>query len=140
MGFERFGLVSYASHTGISKFTEYLETGRILGTKCLECASLEFPPRVYCRRCLSNRWEWAPLSGDCKLITFTRVEATPALFKEEAPYVLGLAEFNEGPKVFAWIDQGIPESDVKVGIRLKLKPLKLTNGNFSYILRNPDSV
>jgi hypothetical protein len=139
VGFEKFGLVSYASHTRISKFTEYLEAEKIYGTKCLECGCLEFPPRAYCRRCLSDRWEWVSLSGDCKLITFTRVEAAPALFKAEAPYMLGLAEFSEGPKVFAWIDREIPASDVKVGIRLKLKSFKLTNGNFSYILTNSDS-
>jgi hypothetical protein len=139
VGFERFGLVSYASHTRISKFTEYLEAGEIHGTKCLACGLLEFPPRAHCRRCLSDRWEWISLSGDCRLITFTRVEAAPALFKAEAPYMLGLAEFSEGPKVFARIDRGIPGSDLRVGIRLKLKPFKLTNGNFSYILTNPDS-
>jgi hypothetical protein len=139
VGFERFGLVSYASHTKISKFTEYLEAGKILGTKCLDCGCLEFPPRAYCPRCLSGKWEWAAFLGDCKLITFTRVEAAPALFKAEAPYILGLAAFSEGPKVFAWIDRGIPESDVKVGMGLRLKPFKLTNGNFSYVLTKPDS-
>jgi hypothetical protein len=139
VGFEKFGLVSYASNTRISRFTEYLEAGKIQGTKCLECGRLEFPPRAHCRHCLSDKWEWASLSGDCRLITFTRVEAAPALFKAEAPYVLGLAEFSEGPKVFAWIDRGIPESDVRVGTGLKLKPFKLTNGNFSYLLTKPDS-
>jgi len=139
VGFEKFGLVSYASHTRISKFTEYLEAGMIYGTKCVECGCLSFPPQAYCRRCLADKWEWVPLSGDCKLITFTRVEAAPALFKAEAPYLLGLAEFSEGPKVFAWIDRTIPEIDVKVGVRLKLKPFKLTNGNFAYILTNLNS-
>jgi hypothetical protein len=132
-------LVSYASHTKISKFTEYLEAEKIYGTKCLECGCLEFPPRAYCRRCLSDKWEWAALSGDCKLITFTRVEAAPALFKAEAPYILGLAEFPEGPKVFAWIDRRIPESDLKVGTQLRLKPFKLTNGNLSYVLTSLNS-
>jgi uncharacterized OB-fold protein len=139
MGFEKFGLVSYVNQTRISGFIDHLEAGEIYGTKCLECGCLEFPPRAYCRRCLSDRWRWVALSGDCKLITFTRIEAAPAAFKTQAPYMLGLAEFSEGPKVFAWIDRAIPESDVKAGVRLMLKPLKLANGNFAYVLTTPSS-
>lgn len=139
MGFERFGYVSYVSQTKVSKFAEYLEAGKIYGTKCLECGCLHFPPRAHCLRCLSATFEWTPLSGDCTLITFTKVEAAPATFKEEAPYLLGLAEFSEGPKVFAWIDRAIPEENVMVGIKLKLKPSKLANGNSSYLLTNPEA-
>jgi len=134
MGFEKFGSVSYVSQTKVSKFIEFLEKKEIVGTRCVRCGSLEFPPRAFCRQCLSNKWEWISLSGYCKLITFTKVEAAPAAFKAEAPYLLGLAKFSEGPQVFAWIDKEIPESLLKVGMSLKLEPCKLTNGNYSYIL------
>jgi len=135
MGFEKFGLVSYASQTKVSGFIGYLEMGKIFGTKCLDCGHLEFPPRAYCSQCLSGRWEWTQLSGECKLVTYTKVEAAPSAFKEEAPYLLGLAEFSEGPKVFAWVDATIPESDLKPGLALRLEPRKLSNGNLSYLLR-----
>ena len=134
MGFEKFGLVSYASQSKVSGFIEHLEMGKIFGTKCLDCGHLDFPPRAYCRQCLSGRWEWIQLSGECKLVTYTKVEAAPAAFKEEAPYLLGLAEFSEGPKVFAWVDTMIPESALKPGLRLRLEPRKLGNGNCSYLL------
>jgi len=140
VGFEKFGLVSYVSQTKLSKFTQYLEEGRIYATKCLKCGCLQFPPRANCSKCLSDSWEWVPLSGDCKLVTYTKVDAAPAAFKAEAPYLLGLAEFSEGPKVFAWIDRMIPESAVKSGVGLKLKPFKLSNGNFCYTLTAPQSV
>lgn len=134
MGFEKFGWVSFASQTRVSKFVEYLEAGKIYGTKCLECGLIQFPPRAYCLKCLSSSFEWTLLSGDCTLITFTKVEAAPASFKEQVPYFLGLAQFCEGPKVFAWIDRRIPEENLKAGIKLKLRPSKLENGNFSYLL------
>ncbi len=137
MGFEKFGWVSFASQTKVSKFVEYLEGGKIYGTKCQECGLMQFPPRAYCTRCLSSNFKWAMLSGDCTLITFTMVDAAPASFKEQAPYLLGLAEFSGGPKVLAWIDQKIPKGSLKAGIKLKLKPSKLENGNFSYLLTNP---
>ena len=134
MGFEEFGWVSFASQTKVSKFVEYLKAGKISGTKCLHCGLIQFPPRAYCPQCFSTNFEWALLSGDCTLITFTRVEAAPASFKEQAPYLLGLAKFSEGPKVLAWIDPRMPEKDLKVGTKLKLKPSKLANGNLSYLL------
>ena len=137
MGFEKFGWVSFASQTKVSKFVEYLEAGKIYGTKCLECRLMQFPPRAYCLQCLSTNFEWRLLSGDCELITFTKVEAAPTSFKEQAPYLLGLAEFSEGPKVLAWIDLRIPEKNLKAGTKLKLKPTKLENGNLSYLLTSP---
>ncbi len=56
------------------------------------------------------------------------------MFKDKAPYILGLAEFREGPKVLAWIDKTIPEEQVAAGMKLKLTPTKLANGNVSYLL------
>jgi len=138
MGFEKFGWVSYASQTRVSKFIDYLQDGKICGTKCKECGCLQFPPRAHCIRCLSNDFEWKELSGDCVLITYTRVDASPATFKDQAPYLLGLAEFSEGPKVFAWVDNRIPEEQITPGMKMKLKASKLPNGNLSYLLTKPE--
>ncbi len=137
MGFEKFGWVSYASQTRVSKFIDYLQDGKIYGTKCKECGCLQFPPRAHCVRCLSNDYEWNEFSGDCALITYTKVNASPATFKDQAPYLLGLAEFSEGPKVFAWIDKEISEEQLTLGTKMKLKASKLSNGNLSYLLTRP---
>jgi len=134
LGFEKFGYVSYVTQTRVSEFTKHLREGKIYGTKCVECGNLEFPPRANCGRCLSDKWEWVELTGDCKLLTFTKVDAAPALFQDQAPYILGLAEFSEGPKVLAWIDRAVPESEVKAGVRLRLKATNLKNEQLSYIL------
>jgi uncharacterized OB-fold protein len=139
MGFEKFGFVSFASQTRISKFVDYLQDGKICGTKCKECGCLQFPPKAHCTRCLSIDFEWKELSSDCTLITFTRVDATPSAFKEQSPYMLGLAEFTEGPKVFAWVDKLISEDQVVIGMKLKLKTTQLENGNLSYLLSKAEA-
>ena len=139
MGFERFGWVSYASQTRISKFVDYLQEGKIYGTECKECGCVQFPPRAHCVRCLSSNFEWKELAGDCVLITYTKVEATPSMFKEQAPYLLGLAELPEGPKVFAWIDKTVPEDRINIGMKLKLDSTKLPNGNLCYALIVPNA-
>jgi uncharacterized OB-fold protein len=134
MGFEKFGFISFASQTKVTKFVDYLQRGKIYGTKCSECGCLQFPPKAYCARCLSNVFQWDELSGDCTLVTFTKVEVAPAAFKEQSPYVLGLAELVEGPKAFAWMDRNISEDQIAIGMKLKLKPMRLPNGNMSYAL------
>lgn len=139
MGFERFGWISYASQTRISKFVDYLQEGKIYGTECKECGCVQFPPRAHCVRCLSSSFEWKELAGDCVLITYTKVETTPSMFKEQAPYLLGLAELPEGPKVFAWIDKTVPEDRINIGMKLKLNPTKLANGNLCYALNVPNA-
>lgn len=73
------------------------------------------------------------------LITYTKVEATPSMFKEQAPYLLGLAELPEGPKVFAWIDKTVPEDRINIGMKLKLDSTKLPNGNLCYALIVPNA-
>ncbi len=138
MGFEKFGWISYTSQTRISKFIEYLQEGKIYGTQCKECGCVQFPPRAHCVRCLSNSFEWKELTGDGVLITYTKVDATPSMFKDQSPYFLGLAELSDGPKVFAWIDKTIPEDQIGIGMKLKLNPTKLTNGNLCYTLAKPN--
>jgi len=138
LGFEKFGWISYASQTRISKFIDYLQEGKIYGTQCKECGCVQFPPRAHCVRCLSNSFEWKELTGDGVLITYTKVDATPPMFKDQSPYFLGLAELSDGPKVFAWIDKTIPEDQISIGMKLKLNPTKLTNGNLCYTLAKPN--
>ena len=74
------------------------------------------------------------------LITYTKVDATPSMFKDQAPYFLGLAKLSDDPKVFAWIDKTIPDEQISIGMKLKLQATKLANGNLCYTLIKPDTV
>ena len=139
MGFEKFGWEPYVSHTRVTKFMEFLQEGKICGTKCKECGALQFPPRAHCVRCFSSNFEWDHLSGNCTLITYTKVDAAPAAFKEQAPYILGLAELTEGPKVFAWIDKSVVEDHILLGMQMRLKATRLSNGNWTYVMTEPSN-
>ena len=139
MGFEKFGWVSYVRDTRLAEFVDYLQEGIICGTKCSECGSIQFPPRAHCPRCLSSNFEWKELSGECVLITHTNLQAAPSMFEDRAPYLLGLAELSEGPKVFAWIEKTIPEAQVTIGMKLRLKATTLSNGHLAYVLNPAES-
>ena len=138
MGFERFGWVSYASQTRISKFVDLLREGKIYGTECKECGYVQFPPRAHCVKCLSSGFEWKELTGNCVLITYTKVDATPSMFKDYAPTSLVLRNLLKVRKS-SWIDKGISDDEISIGMKLKLRETNLANGNLCYTLVRPNA-
>ena len=130
MGFEKFGKHGYVSQAKVAPIVDYLKKGELAGTKCLECGSLHFPPRADCPKCRSTKSDWVSLNQNCKLITFTEVFFAPPEFQKETPYLLGLAELEEGPRVFAPIDHGIDRKYLKPGALLWLRPVANENWAF----------
>ncbi|MGC8602521.1 MAG: Zn-ribbon domain-containing OB-fold protein, partial [Desulfomonilaceae bacterium] len=93
-----------------------------------------FPPRSDCNFCLSEEMEWFNIPGTGDLITFTQAMYAPAGFEKEVPYVLGVAQFEGGTKVFGRLDKSIPEGKIKPGMKVKLKVVNLENNRLSYEL------
>lgn len=135
MSFERFGRISYTKETKVADFVTHLEEGRIMGTRCKECGKLHFPPRADCADCLSSDVEWVELSGRGKLITYTTANFAPVGFEDEAPYTLALAELEEGPRVFAHLSKDISADETKIGMEVKLAPVRPSEGRITYELR-----
>ena len=136
MSFGRFGKVSYVAETKMQDFMKFLEEGKIIASKCKNCNRIYFPPRADCD-CMTGEPEWVVLKGNCKLVTFTIVHFAPASFKGDIPYALGVAQFEEGPTVFAPLNKEIKAEEIKIGMPLKLVPLKLEGDKVIYELRKP---
>jgi len=136
MSFGRFGKVSYVAENKLQNFVKFLEEGRIMASKCKNCNRIYFPPRADCD-CMTGEQEWIELKGNCKLVTLTIVHFAPASFKGDIPYALGVAQFEEGPTVFAPLSKDIRFEEIKIGIPLKLVPLKLEDDRIIYELRKP---
>jgi len=137
MSFEKFGKISYVAETKVRDFMKYLEEGKVAGTRCKKCQKVHFPPRADCDSCLSSEMEWVKLSGKCKLVTYTTVHFAPVSFRYDVPYILAVAQLEEGPMVFAPMSKDIKESEVKAGMSLNLTPVKLVGGKVLYELRKP---
>jgi hypothetical protein len=137
MSFERFGKISYTRETKVADFVKHLEEGRIMATRCKGCGKLYFPPRADCANCLSSEMEWTELGGKGKLITYTTAFFAPVGFEGEAPYTLALAELDEGVRVFTRLSKDIREDEIKIGMDLKLVPIRLPNDRITYELRKP---
>ncbi len=134
--FEKFGKVSYVPNSKVSKFIEYLEEGKIAGTKCRKCGNLYVPPKADCVECLDDDMEWVELSGDCTLHTYTTIHASPSGFEDIAPYTLLVVDVKEGGRVMTWAE-GISEDDLEIGMDLKLKVKTLDDGKLVYVAEKP---
>lgn len=135
MSFENFGKVSFVSETKLHKFVEFLEQSKITATRCRGCGKTFFPPRADCDLCFSNEMEWRELDGSCTLLTYTTVGFAPPRFRYECPYRLAVAKFDEGPRVFAMLSKDIKDETLKIGMKLRLTPVKLMGGRITYELK-----
>lgn len=132
MGFEKFGVVSFTSDAKVAPLVDYLEKGKVMMTKCQQCGKAFFPPKADCPQCVSSNVEWLEISSIGTLLTFTVVNYGPSGFENDTPYTLGIAEFEEGVKVLSRVSREISPEEIKVGMRVKLTPVKLANEQIIY--------
>ncbi|QQG49438.1 MAG: Zn-ribbon domain-containing OB-fold protein [archaeon] len=114
------------------EFWDALREGRFVTTKCKECGNVAFPPQADCSRCMSSQFEWVDLGKEATLVTFTRVQITPASFVENDPYVIAIAEFKGGTKALAWLE-GVEAEKAKPGMKVKVESRTSKEGNPYYV-------
>lgn len=118
---------------------QFLNEGKLMGSKCKKCGTLYFPPRPLCPECYSTDMEWVEFSGRGKLSGYTLITIGPAFMAEEGfdrnhPYYLGVVELEEGEGLRAvgrveGLDMTAPEKYLdQIGMRLKAKFLHRGEG------------
>ncbi|MCX8011682.1 MAG: Zn-ribbon domain-containing OB-fold protein [Desulfobacterota bacterium] len=129
--FKKFGTVSFTAISKVNDFIGYLEEGKIMATQCKKCGMVFFPPRADCCSCLSSDMEWKEVAGEGNLLTFSKLQYGPVGFENDLPYTIGVAQFREA-KVFGRISKEIPDDMINIGMRVKVVPVQLPNGNIAY--------
>mgnify|MGYP002396404764 CR=1 FL=1 len=127
----KFGYVSWLPETEFTtKFLEALKQGKLMGTKCQKCGTKHLPPRQHCK-CGSNEIEWyeAPTKG--KLITYTMVTFPPDSMAKYAPYIVAVAELEDGSRLLAQIT-GVTPATLKVGLPVQVVPLQISEDRMAY--------
>ena len=132
--FKKFGTVSFTAVTKTNDFIDYLENGKLMGTRCKGCDLVFFPPRADCYQCLSGSMEWFEVSGPGKLISFSKLNYAPAGFEADVPYAIALVDYGTY-KVFGRIAGDVPETDLKVGMAVKAVVSRLPNNQLNYVFR-----
>ncbi len=129
--FSKFGTVSFTALTKTNDFINYLEQGKVEGTKCKKCGAVFFPPRADCYKCFSSDMEWFEVTGAGKLLSFTKLEYAPSGFEGDIPYILGLVDYG-GYKVFGRINRDMPLEEITVGMKMRPQVVKLAQGHLNY--------
>lgn len=116
-------------------FYEGLKQGKLLGLKCNNCGGWTCPPKINCSQCTGMDLEVKELSGKGEIKTFTVIRVAPEGMETEAPYIVAMAEMEEGPWLTGNIIGVDPEkvnmdiigSKVKVGHKT-IPPANYTAG------------
>jgi uncharacterized OB-fold protein len=81
-----------------------LREGRLLMQRCTACGKLQFYPRSICRHCTSDELDWAEMSGNGRIYSYTIVYRAPfEAFQADVPYAYAVVELDEGPRVVCTI-------------------------------------
>ena len=112
-------------HTRVARFYAGLQDGRLLTTWCPDCDRRQWPPRVVCPVCLSDRLDWVELPRQGTLHAFTVQETgVPPGFPR--PLVFAVVRID-GLHVFTRLvdTQG---ADLKRGAAVRLAPEAVADG------------
>jgi uncharacterized OB-fold protein len=118
-----------------ASFDQYLAEGKLMASRCVNCGTLNLPPRAICPKCHSENLEWTETSGKGKLAGFTVVSIAPTFMIEQGygrdkPYASGIVELEGGVKISARItgvDATKPE-EIKVGTPLTVDFITVGEG------------
>ncbi len=114
------------------EFQQYLNQGKLKGSRCVVCQKVYLPVRAICPECGQSKLEWIDLSGKGKLVAFTSVYIGPSFMNElgygrDKPYLTGIVELEEGPKISArllGLDPNNP-SKIKIGTSLEFSRIEI---------------
>jgi len=108
-------------------FNQFLAEKKLMGSHCPNCKVTYLPPRAICPECLGDEMAWVEVSGKGKLVAYTSIYIAPTFMIEQGfdrshPYLTGIVELEEGPKISAHLlgfDATLPEQ-VQIGTPLKV--------------------
>src|SRR5204862_7513163 len=82
--------------------------GRFELQQCRDCATVQYPPREACQKCLSIRIDWKPQSQEGELLSDTVLHHSNDLFfRERLPWRLRLVKLDCGPPVVAHLHEHV---------------------------------
>ncbi len=103
----------------------FVARGELRFQRCSGCGRWRHPPRLLCVDCGSHEFEWAPVSGDGHLFSWTVThQPLHPQFAGVTPYVIALVELDEGIRVVcAGRDLDPDELALDLPIRVVAEPV-----------------
>ena len=95
--------------------------GRFALQVCLDCGTVQYPPREVCRECLSHRLVWRPQDGRGELVTETILRnAQELFFRERLPWRIGIVRLDAGVNVIAYVHASVGRAPGRVRVEAAL--------------------
>jgi NAD(P)-dependent dehydrogenase (short-subunit alcohol dehydrogenase family)/uncharacterized OB-fold protein len=95
--------------------------GRFELQQCRDCATVQYPPREACQKCLSLRLDWKKQSTAGELLSDTVLHHSNDLFfRERLPWRLGLVKLDCGPTAVAHLHERVAAAPGRVVVAAKL--------------------
>jgi uncharacterized OB-fold protein len=103
------------------EFWDGAARGELRIQRCRSCTRAYFYPRPFCPHCSSRDVEWFTASGRGTLHTYV-ISHRPAYgFDDYVPYVIGIVELEEGPRMMTNIVGVEPEPErLPVGLPVEV--------------------
>ncbi len=95
--------------------------GRLQLQVCVDCGTVQYPPREVCRACLSQRLVWRRQDGAGELISETTLHAAQELyFRERLPWRIGNVRLDSEVNVMAYVHDAVGAPPCRVRIEAAL--------------------
>ncbi|MFX0058687.1 MAG: Zn-ribbon domain-containing OB-fold protein [Candidatus Hodarchaeota archaeon] len=102
----------------IQNYLEYIQSKKLMGSKCKKCNAMYVPPRKLCIECNSTELEWIEMSGKGKIAAFSCIGVGTTFmvnkgYSMKKPYCFSVIKLDEGPMVsgqLIGVDESKPEN------------------------------
>lgn len=98
----------------------------LIGSKCINCDGVYFPPRVICPKCRrKGNIENIQFKGKGKIHSFSIVETPTDDFKTIAPYAVAIIELEEGAKLTSQlVDCDLNEIEIGDSVEMVFRKIR----------------
>jgi uncharacterized protein len=101
-------------------FWESLRHHDVRVQRCSACRAYRYHPKEKCPHCPSRQAEWAPISGNGEIYTYTVVRRAPTpAYASDVPYTIVHVTMAEGFRMIATL-KGIEPELVRIGLPVVL--------------------
>ncbi len=112
----------------IQSYLEYINSKKLMGSKCKKCGAVDVPPRKLCIKCNSTDVDWIEMSGNGKIAAYSCISVGTTFMVDKGysmkkPYCFSVIKLNEGPMVsgqLLGVDETKPDT-IKIETPVKIK-------------------
>ena len=105
-------------------YFDFIEEGRIMGSRCGACGDVSLPPRPVCKECGSVEMRWEELGGGGEVRAYTVINIPLSRMEDRSPYAVGVMKLDDGPSVSGLILGVTSGDELSVGSRVEAEYVK----------------